>query len=141
MAERLYPNATLFIEIAVFLIILFVLTRFLFKPILKILDERRKRIEGARQEAKRLGEEVKALLAVYETKIAEAKRESSRVAEDLKRQGDELAKEIVSKAKTESDRNFSESKEKIWKEAREIEKRLGSMAEEISEDLASKIIK
>jgi len=141
MAERLYPDLTVFIQVAIFLLLLLILTRFIFKPFLKVIAERRKRIEGAREEADRLKENLNELLGDYNTQIVKAKRENARLIDDMRKEGDDLGKELISKARLESEKSFNESRDRIWKEARKLEDKLAVTADEISSDLASKILK
>jgi len=140
MAERLYPNLTVIIEIAVFLMALWLLGRYLFKPFLRVLEERKKRIEGSREDAVRLKEELKTLLETYQSKIREAKAQSEQVIEKLKKEGEEVNRELVEKAKLESEKYFNESKKKIWDEAMELQKKLNATAIEVSDELTSKIL-
>lgn len=141
MAERLIPDYTLLIEVVIFLAILLVLTKFLFNPIMRVLSERKKRIEGAREEAIKLRDKVQEMTRRYDDDIAQARKENQKLIEQLKAQGDELGREMIRKAKAESEKSFNESKEKIWKEAKELENKLKSTAEEISGDLTAKILK
>jgi F-type H+-transporting ATPase subunit b len=139
MAERLFPNITILVEAAIFLVLLFVLAKFLFKPVIRILEERRKRIEGAKEEARKLELELKIILDRYHTEIGSAREEARKTIEELRKEGEEIAKGIVEKAKKESEQYFADSKKKVWEEAQSLKKRLESTAQEVSDELAGKI--
>ena len=67
-------DGTIFIQLGLFLLLVAVLHRFLWKPYLKIRDERVTRVDGYRQEAARLEAEADARLARAEAQLAEARR-------------------------------------------------------------------
>ncbi len=85
-----------------FLILLFLLKRFLFKPVKKVLDDRRARIEGDLQAAKTEQEKAKELRQEYEKKIANIEEEARQIIEDSYRHAREKKEEIISQAKEEA---------------------------------------
>lgn len=96
-------------QIVNFLIILFVLKRFFYKPIVKMLDDRRKRIEESLQNADLIEEK----LQKTEEKTAEILDKSRSQAQD-----------IISQAKIEAQRIFDEA----TKESREAGEQILSLA-------------
>ncbi|RJR14643.1 ATP synthase F0 subunit B [Candidatus Microgenomates bacterium] len=88
-------------QIVNFLIILFVLTKFLYKPILKVLDERKSKIA----EGLKLTEEQEQKEAVSQEKRAkilkEAHDESRAILAQAKKDGQALKDEAVAKGKQE----------------------------------------
>ena len=67
-------DATAFVQLGLFLLLMLVLRQFLWKPYLKVLGERTTRVEGYKQEATRLDAEAAARLAKAEAALAEARR-------------------------------------------------------------------
>ncbi len=141
MADRLYPDATLFIQLIIFLLLLFVISRLVIKPVLNVIRERRKRTLGAREETLKLKEQIEGMLKDYNEKLSAARKENARNIEQMKKEGEELGKGIVEKAKKESEKSFADGKRKIWEEAENVEKKLEEKAQEFSDDLVSKILK
>ena len=85
--------STLLLQIANFLILAFILTRFLFKPLKKTLDERANRVTRAVEEAEQATSEAKALRLEYEKKhenidaeIAALKNEARIVIDQTRQQ-------------------------------------------------------
>src|SRR5687767_10540790 len=72
--QLLDVDATLFIQLGLFLLITVVLGRLLFRPYLRVRAERVSRVEGYRIEAARLEAEAAARLARCEVDLAEARR-------------------------------------------------------------------
>jgi len=78
---QLVPDGTLFLHIAIILIMVFVLNATLFKPINRILEEREKRTGGRSSEAQDILQRVDAGLAKYEQTLREARSEGYRLIE------------------------------------------------------------
>jgi len=67
--------STLILQIFNFLVMVFILARFFFKPVVRILDERSKKVTSALDEAERREKEATAMHAEYEEKLAEAQEQ------------------------------------------------------------------
>ncbi|QQS61359.1 MAG: F0F1 ATP synthase subunit B [Candidatus Moraniibacteriota bacterium] len=98
-----------------FLIFFYVLRRFVFTPILKYLEERRKKIERGLEHAKKSEELHKKVKIEAEKIVLDAKRE---------------AKEILSEAHKEAKRSADVFLEKAKEESIEILQEVKSQAEE-----------
>ncbi|MGI6386387.1 MAG: ATP synthase F0 subunit B [Desulfomonilia bacterium] len=66
-------NWTFFVQIFNFLLLMFILNKILYKPILKVLDEREARIAGGQEKAKELLDESQSILKSYNEKLYGAK--------------------------------------------------------------------
>src|SRR5215207_9952030 len=75
--QLLDVDGTLFLNLGLFLLTMFLLTQFLWKPYLKIRTERSSRVEGYREEARRLESEAAARLSKVEAELADARRAGS----------------------------------------------------------------
>jgi len=71
-------NYTLFMQMALFLIILFLLNVILYKPLLKAIREREDKIEGLKKEAERLKSEASKYENEYKTKIISTEEEAKK---------------------------------------------------------------
>src|SRR4051812_11974891 len=67
-------DATIFIQLGIFLAALYLLSRFLWKPYLRVRGERVARVEGYREEAARLEVDAQQRLARADAALAEARR-------------------------------------------------------------------
>jgi F-type H+-transporting ATPase subunit b len=88
--------------IVCFLVVLFVLKRYAFGPIQKMLDDRRERIRAAIDEADHAREEARNLLEEHKKLIGQAKSE----AEDILSEARKVAESLGARAReeTEADR-------------------------------------
>ncbi len=85
-----------------FLVLLWVLGRFAWKPLLGALDAREQRIRDNIEEAQRLKEESEALSAEHRAQLAEARREAQRIIAESRDAADRVRRDIEEKARTES---------------------------------------
>ena len=88
-------------QIVNFLVVLFVLQKFLYKPVLKILDERKRRIEESLENAEKIQKELEETEVKRQQIIDEAIEEGKRVIAEATQQGAVLMQE--SQAKTRED--------------------------------------
>ena len=94
----MYLNATLFAQLAVFLILAWFTMRFIWPPIMKALDERAAKISEGLAEAER-GRQSLTLAAEHS---AEAIRESKEKAGEIITQAEKHAGQIVDEAKAQA---------------------------------------
>src|SRR4051812_41815228 len=78
---QLVPDGTLFLHIAIILVMVFVLNRTLFKPINRILEERERRTRGRSGEARGILQRVDEKAESYERALREARAEGYRLME------------------------------------------------------------
>jgi F0F1-type ATP synthase membrane subunit b/b' len=75
--QLLDVDGTVFVMLGLFLIVMFLLTKWLWRPYLKVKEERVNRVDGYRAEAGRLESEAAARLARVEAQLADARRTGS----------------------------------------------------------------
>lgn len=106
-------NFTLLIQVFNFLLLVFLLNVVLYKPILKVLDERDRRINGQQAEAKKLQEETQALLAEYNRKLHEAKIDAMNAKNAARSEASEEAGRIIEEARKKADEIVSQVQREI----------------------------
>src|SRR3989338_270535 len=136
--EKLGINLSLLItQIINFTIMVVVLTKLLYQPILKVLRERKMKIEEglkfsekAKSEEEKQGEKRKQILL-------EASNEAKTILEDTKKIGKKLKDEMVNEGKKE----LSALKEKLEKDYQQKEKELTRQISLHTVEIASQMIK
>ncbi len=118
--------------IVVFLVVLTVLGKFAWGPILKGLDSREAGIRGAIEEAAKHRTEAAALLEEHKRQIADARRQGQELIAEGRDAGQRLRAEIETKARDESERMLERARSEI---AREREQAIEALRRE-SVDLA-----
>ena len=94
-------NSTVWIQMANFLLLIFILNFLLYKPVLKIIEKRNKKIEKSNEEVMSLNETVERNIAEYEEKIRQAKADAAAQRDEIKEEGTEQGKKITGKVRDE----------------------------------------
>ena len=91
----------------------FVLRRFAFGPIQKTIDERRERIRTALEEAERARDEARQLLEQHRALIGQAKHESAEILAEARRVSDAQIDRAKQEAEVERQRRMEETRRQI----------------------------
>jgi F-type H+-transporting ATPase subunit b len=133
-------DPTVFIQIVLFLFLWFVLNRLLFKPFLKLLEERERKTEGLKSEASALAAEAEKLKREYEIQVARAREEAAAVKESIVNEARQTKERILSQVREETAERLAKVREEVRRAlAREREAALRE-AEEIGRRMAEKIL-
>ena len=125
----------------VFLLLLIVLKKYAWKPILAAVDERNKSIEDALKAADKAKKEMLALNTDNERILMEAKKERDALLKEGREIKDNIIAEAKDKAKIESDKILITAKEQINNEKMKAITELKNQVAEMSIDIAEKILK
>jgi F-type H+-transporting ATPase subunit b len=121
-------NFTLIIQAFNFLVMLWFLNRFIFKPVLAHIDEREKKIKGLSDEAARLvaqGEESKEN---YEQNLVSIRHSASEIVATARKEAQDNQTKIL-------DESQGKFKEIIDKSRSDIQDEIGSVNESLSKQL------
>ena len=133
-------NLTIVIQVVQFLLLLFVLNRFLFRPTINLIEEREQKITTWKEETKNFHESMQARLQSYESQIVEAKVDAQAqqelVTEELQKEEDKKL-EAVSE---EAVRIVVSTREKLQEETELLRGQLREQAEEMSQLVAEKVL-
>lgn len=119
-----------FFQIANTLLLVFLLTKFLYKPVNKWLDKRKAQIADDVNGAAQARAEAETLKADYEKKIKEIRMEADAILKDARTKADDNSKKIIQEARDKSD-------DIIEKAQVEIERQQRNAANELKNDVAS----
>ncbi|HMR47040.1 MAG TPA: F0F1 ATP synthase subunit B [Bacteroidia bacterium] len=124
-----------------FLIVLFLLTKFAWKPILNALNERDKSIEDALNAAIKAKDEMANLKADNEKLLAEARQERDKILKEARVTKDNIINEARDKATAEADRLLTLAREGIHNEKMAAITDLKNQVALLSVEIAEKIMK
>lgn len=141
--DLLNPHFGLFAwTLVVFLIILFLLKKFAWKPILKALNERETGIAESIATAERVRSEMAQLQAKNEQLLAEAKEERSQMLREASEARDRIIHEAKERAKVEETKIIEEAKLQIERlknaAMTEVKNEIGNLAVEVAERILRK---
>lgn len=137
---QLFPDRTLFIQLGIFLAVVFCLNHFVFQPVLKILRLRRAKTEGDRKKITEIVQKTEQLMKEYEAKMQEAKKEAFQIKEGIRREGREQGLNIVQEARQASLTQIEKIKKEIAGAATQATAQLESQAEVLSRQIAEKVL-
>lgn len=124
-----------------FLLLVFLLAKFAWKPILNAVNEREKSIEGALRAAEHARDEMKSLQADNDNIKREARAERERIlreAEDIK---NKIISEATEKAKEESGKQIALARLQIHAEKENAIAQIKTQVAEISVEIAEKLLR
>lgn len=122
-------------------IVLFVLAKFAWKPIMKSLKEREATIDDALNEANKAREEMKSLHFDNEKLLKEAKEERDAILNDARKIRDSIIEKSKIKANEEANRIIESAKETIQNEKMAAITDLKNQLASLSIDIAEKILR
>ena len=137
---QLVPDGTLFLHIALILVMVFVLNRTLFKPINRILEEREKRTRGRSGEARDILQRVEEGTANYERALREARAEGYRLMEQIRAEAMLERQAVLDSIREEVDRLIIEQKEAIAAQVVAARATLGSDALNMAREIGERIL-
>ena len=133
-------NWTVFIQMANFLALIFILNVLLYKPILRILERRQAIYDSTEAEIKGLQETIDKKMAEYEAKIQAAKTEAMNQRAGIQKEGAEKGKVIIDAAKADIQKMMDEFQAAMGKEIDSARAVLRSQSEAISRQIAEKVL-
>lgn len=133
-------NVAFFIQLINFGVLVLVLNLFLFKPIRKVLAERRQVIESARSKTVSVEREVQEKMASYEIKLADAKAEAALRRAAALRQAQEEEALLLDKARKEAAAQLASICAKVAKESDSARELLKKQAGALSGNIIEKIL-
>lgn len=131
---------TVFIQLVLFLLLIWILNQVLYKPLLQIMDRRKGVLDKAQEEVKTVQETIDRRVAAYEEKIRSAKMEAMGQKGDLAKEGSDAAKVITDKAKGEIAGLMGEFQAKLGKELASARDLLRNQSRVISLEIAEKVL-
>ena len=138
--DLLSVNYTVFIQIVIFLIAIYILNKFVFKPFINLVDRRDMLTRGAIEEAHELEEKVKAIIEEYDVKLNEARAFAAEERNKLIQEGQNVSQEIIGEARNETGALLDEAKTKLEAETKEIKDKIKNDIDGLATDIASKVM-
>ncbi len=125
----------------VFSILLFLLKKFAWKPIMESLKEREQDISSSLAMAKQTKAEMKQLQADNEKLLVEARLERDAILIEAKATKDKIVNEAKDKAQSEADRIVESARVNIENEKRVALAEIKTQVAELAVDIAEKVLK
>jgi len=124
-----------------FLVLLWVLKRFAWGPIVSTLDERERTIREAIESARREREQAEKLLAEQKEGLARAQREAAELARKNQQEVEAVRQELTARARKEADELLADARRQIAEEVTRARGELKGEVVDLAIDAAARLIK
>ncbi len=112
----------------------------LFDPMLKLFEEREKRIDGARLQARKIDEKSATALARYETEMAKARATANAERDKIRAEAVKREQEILGAVRAAAAKTLDEGKRAAHAEAERVRTRLKTDAAAMARNVASRVL-
>ena len=123
-----------------FLVMFALLAKLAFKPIADALDRRSQTIKASLDEAEKTRAEAKRSMEEYQRQLAEARNEAKKIIDEGKALGENVRKEVVEKASAESQAILQRAKEELERQKEKSLQELKTTVALLSVQIAGKVI-
>ncbi len=133
-------NYTILIQMAIFIALVLVMNKVLYQPFFRLMDERKRAVDGNLEEAKRLNQEAEKLLSQYEERLVEARQKAIRMVNEAKVRAVEEQREALAEVRREFEQTLTQLKAQLEREKEEARKKLRDTASFLAVLIAEKIL-
>ena len=127
-------------QIVLFLVLCFVLSKVLFRPYLKLLEEREGKTAGARQDTDKLEREGARLKTLYEERIAQAQAAGGAAKESILQEARQQREQILSQARQEAAATLELARREVASQVAGERQLAAAEAATVARQMASKIL-
>jgi F-type H+-transporting ATPase subunit b len=122
-------------------ILLFVLYKYAFPPIMEILDLREKKIKDSLEQAERLQREAKGVMADYENRLKSSRQEAEAILEKAKVRSQQIIEESEKRSRQESERMLAATRQEMDREKIKLMKEVRQATADLVISTTEKIIR
>ncbi|HEY1958034.1 MAG TPA: ATP synthase F0 subunit B [Polyangiaceae bacterium] len=133
-------DATLFVQVGFILVLWLVLKPVLFDPMLRLYEEREKRIEGAIKKARKIDERSAEAMTEYDETMAKARAEGEAEREKLRAESVRTENELLTKVRGETQVRVDAARAETEKELEATRAALAPHTQTIARDLAKRVL-
>lgn len=136
----LIPNGTFFFVLAIFLVVLGVIGKWVVPPISKVLYEREAMARETAEDNRRAAKLRAAAQADYRKAMGDARREATTVREEARAEGRKIVEDARTRASAEVSGLLQQANEQLTAQSRALTADLQASVENLAADLASRVI-
>jgi|KBSMisStandDraft_5_1062788.scaffolds.fasta_scaffold725511_2 F-type H+-transporting ATPase subunit b len=133
-------DGTIFVQLGLFLAVLWILNRFLWRPYLRVRTERVARVEGYREEAQQLEVDAQQRLARADAALAEARRVGAGERQVARQEAQAREQTLLAEANAASQRKLAEARARLNATVEAERKKLEADSSQVAVTAARKIL-
>jgi F-type H+-transporting ATPase subunit b len=134
------PNLTLLIQDIAFFVLLFLIARYLYRPIVQVLEARTKRIQDGLRAAEEARKDREAAEREHQQLLDQARKEGQALLDRIAKQGEDLRKELEAKAREQAEALVAKARAEIQQERQQAVQDLRSQVADLAVMAAGRII-
>lgn len=123
-----------------FLLLLLILRKFAWGPILAALDAREQAIQKTIDDAEELQRDAKALLEENEARLAKARNEGNRILDEARQAGEQMRADVLQKARDEAEQLMARAHRQMELETEQALKTIREQTADLALRAAEKVI-
>jgi F-type H+-transporting ATPase subunit b len=131
---------TVFVMLGLFLVLALILSKWLWKPYLRVREERVRRVEGARAETEALETNSAGRLASIEAQLAEARKAGQAERASVRAQALAREQQVVAQAQAAAQKMLAEARAKLDATLAAERARLADSAATLGREIAEKAL-
>ncbi|MGK7344399.1 MAG: F0F1 ATP synthase subunit B [Candidatus Nitrospinota bacterium M3_3B_026] len=133
-------NFTLGVQAVNFLLLLWFLNSFIFKPVLRAVEERERRIKELEDGAREVAGRSEKALAEYEKMIVDTRREAARIVNSARSDAQDASSRVIEDARRRFNEKFDKAMEEVNGEVESASRALKKQIGDLASSLAGKIL-
>lgn len=133
-------DKTFLFQMVLFALLVYVLKPLLFEPVLRIFEEREKRTDGVKAEARAMQERAGELLRKYERELERVNRAAAEERERIRVETAKLEAKILTEARESVQKILDDGRARIDEQATAIRFDLGKESEKLSREIATTVL-
>lgn len=133
-------DKTFVLQMIIFAGLILALKPLLFDPVLAVFEEREKRTDGAKAEARSMQEEAGELLRRYEKELEKVSQVAAQERDRARSETSKLEAEILGEARKVAARIVEEGRKKLESEISSARFDLGRQSEQVAREIAQRVL-
>ncbi|TCK20721.1 F0F1 ATP synthase subunit B [Pseudonocardia endophytica] len=136
----LLPNATFFVELVLFLILFFVIARYIVPPLTKAMDERDEMVRKAATDREKASRKLRDADERYQSELSDARVEAARIRDEARAEAQKVRDEKKGTAEQEVARRREEGERELAGQRTEAMRQLRGNIGGLSSELAERVV-
>ena len=133
-------DATFLVQLVLMAGLTLVLKPLLFDPMLRLFEERERRTDGAKMQARKIDEKSASALSTYESEMAKARAAANSEREKIRAEAVRREQEILSAVRATTSRTIEDGKRSAQAEAARVRATLKEGTGALARDLAGRVL-
>ncbi len=133
-------NGTLVLQILNFIVLVLILAKYAYKPLLETMEERKRRIENDLVNAEQARAEATSMKAEYAAQLQEARKEAQAIIETAKQQAEEESQAQIKELRAQLVKEKEIARQEIEREREKAMQQIRAEVVNLSVEVAAKLI-